>query len=554
MIIFFYISFLLILSCDDSLGNMQSLDYYCPVEDFQVNLYDCDSYDISWTYDIDSNTNCFENAYNFKIYTGQNSDQLVIELSVSPSIENLSEYYLDDNGAYHYITNDYEALGSLNYFSVVAVYDSDISSDNPIESLELSCGGPNVNISDIGCGDDYDSDCVLLNINHTSLGTSNIDGTLLYRVIENNGNQIHSSIIDTLSNNDQFEDKFYLDLCEIQNVVSIDGNFVMDLEKDYCNNILPNENYKLKYYYEIDGVSSAITEIENEIIFNRNNPSIISKPYSSNTSRIYVSDLLDLSYYNQILFYKADDSYNFSSPDYIINSPNLYNTHFESNNLFDIDNLLDDDYFILFIGDYSIEFSDNLYLLETLDDELQGFVLIENNNIVSNINSGNDFYINKFEITISESNQSYGNLPLESSCAEAELYISDLESQLNSSYSLSLPTTDEWEYVASYNIFTEESTLFPWGNEIDAYHANYLNSDLPSNSTGLVGVGLHPWPSAFGIYDMSGNVMEWTKEDNQCVGKGGNYLSTSNDLLIETDHSQIPESSSLGMGFRIIMK
>ena len=48
-------SLLFFFSCDDYLGSLPSLDYYCPVEDFEVNLYDCNSYDISWKYDIASN-------------------------------------------------------------------------------------------------------------------------------------------------------------------------------------------------------------------------------------------------------------------------------------------------------------------------------------------------------------------------------------------------------------------------------------------------------------------------------------------------------------------
>ena len=140
-----------------------------------------------------------------------------------------------------------------------------------------------------------------------------------------------------------------------------------------------------------------------------------------------------------------------------------------------------------------------------------------------------------------------------------ELNCNDAMDRINNlsypGFSLTLPSTEEWEYAARYNIFTEETYLYPWGNEIDAYYANYLNSDLPSDSTGTVGVGLHNWPSPFGLYDMSGNVMEWTLDGNgDCLAKGGNYLSTGEDLLIATDHEQISPSSFLGIGFRIIIK
>tara|TARA_B100000401_G_C52807208_1_gene721691 strand:- start:364 stop:2061 length:1698 start_codon:yes stop_codon:yes gene_type:complete len=554
---------LLFISCDDNLEMLPSLDYYCPVEDFQLSMYDCNSYELSWEYDINQNNNCFENAFKFEIYGGEdenNINQFIAELSINPSISNLEQYYLDDFGRYYFLTENYDNFDSVNYFSIIAVYDSDVSSDNPIQSLPLSCGGPDLNIVEGQCGEGYDNDCQLINISHNSFGASNIAGALVYRIIENSDEeQVNITVIDTLLDDSPIQDKFHLELCSQSNVVSM-SSFVIDLEKDYCNEVYPNQNYKLKYYYESNGVQSDVASIDKAINFNRNNANISSKAYSSSKSRIYIPDNVDLSNYNQILFFKNNIQNDFSNPSYIINNPSYMNNNFESNNIFDIE-IIDDDYFVLFVGNYSMEFSDNLYYLETLNDYLDGFILIENNNSISNVNSGDDFYISKYEVSVTSSilpiNQTLGSIPSEINCSGAEQYILDLQNELMLNgilVNLSLPTTDEWEHVASYNIFTNEITLYPWGNQIDAYHANYLNSDLPSNATGLVGVGLHNWPSAYGVYDLAGNVMEWTKNNNFCIGKGGNYLSTADDLLISTDHNQIPEEATLGMGFRIIMK
>ena len=36
-----------------------------------------------------------------------------------------------------------------------------------------------------------------------------------------------------------------------------------------------------------------------------------------------------------------------------------------------------------------------------------------------------------------------------------------------------LPTEVEWEYAAKSNYGAQVNTIFPWGNQIDVYNANY---------------------------------------------------------------------------------
>jgi sulfatase modifying factor 1 len=67
-----------------------------------------------------------------------------------------------------------------------------------------------------------------------------------------------------------------------------------------------------------------------------------------------------------------------------------------------------------------------------------------------------------------------------------------------------LPTEAEWEYGARAG----SATTFSWGAEADpAYYWNISNA----------GGGAHPvgtkLPNAFGLYDMSGNIMEWTNDN-----------------------------------------
>ncbi len=70
-----------------------------------------------------------------------------------------------------------------------------------------------------------------------------------------------------------------------------------------------------------------------------------------------------------------------------------------------------------------------------------------------------------------------------------------------------LPTEAEWEKAASWDATQGEKRPYPWGNE-------KVNAKL-SNYDGLVGhttpVNAHPQSSsAYGCYDMLGNVWEWT--------------------------------------------
>jgi iron(II)-dependent oxidoreductase len=65
-----------------------------------------------------------------------------------------------------------------------------------------------------------------------------------------------------------------------------------------------------------------------------------------------------------------------------------------------------------------------------------------------------------------------------------------------------LPTEAEWEYAARAGLAGKD---FPWGDQGDAKRARF------NVTTGPGPVARYP-PNAFGLYDMAGNVSEWTAD------------------------------------------
>lgn len=128
-------------------------------------------------------------------------------------------------------------------------------------------------------------------------------------------------------------------------------------------------------------------------------------------------------------------------------------------------------------------------------------------------------------------------------------------------YGMDLPTKEEWEKAARANT----DYKFPWGNDIDSSMVNFLNSgDIYDNDTTPVGHyngegNTTLSYSPYGIYDMSGNVWEWTNSwKDQSPGKvikGGSYQSGSisfQELFtwFEPTYGYSPDNSMENLGFR----
>ena len=143
-----------------------------------------------------------------------------------------------------------------------------------------------------------------------------------------------------------------------------------------------------------------------------------------------------------------------------------------------------------------------------------------------------------------------------------------------------LPTEAQWEYAARGGF---SGQAYTWGNEPDTADepkANNWRGVFPVLNLGTNGfkgtspVGCFP-PNAYGLYDMAGNVWQWTRDswtsdhhrpasainaidaNNVRVIKGGSFLCATNFCLRYRPAARQPGESAVGashIGFRTVLE
>jgi formylglycine-generating enzyme required for sulfatase activity len=136
-------------------------------------------------------------------------------------------------------------------------------------------------------------------------------------------------------------------------------------------------------------------------------------------------------------------------------------------------------------------------------------------------------------------------LPVEQvSWYDATKFCAELTKRLPEGLAASLPTEAQWEYACRAGT----KTAYSYGKNADPSKMNCIES----RKKGTTPVKSYP-ANAWGLYDMHGNVREWTStaDGGYRVGCGGSWYGDADDCEAGNRGGDNPDDRFSNLGFRL---
>ncbi len=169
---------------------------------------------------------------------------------------------------------------------------------------------------------------------------------------------------------------------------------------------------------------------------------------------------------------------------------------------------------------------------------------------------GKNYEIGKYEVTQAEWREVMGNNPSrfgncgdtcpveQVSWNDVQVFIQKLNAKTGKQYRL--PTEAEWEYACYGGVQSE----YCGGNDVDAVAWTESKGNAQTHPVG------QKQANGYGLYDMSGNVMEWTDDcwEGDCamrVFRGGSWNNYARDVRVSYRIRFITSIRNGSGGFRL---